>query len=352
MEKMKTMKCPACKSNWNVPVEVSLKLKTCPFCGGDLGVDGDANTIDLEIDDSIPSVATDEDVYGVSKEFVETYVNGYVKTELEKLREITKDNIKSEIDNSLKANDSSDRLTKIERKLEALEAENKKLREIVDKLKNDKVSGYGVNGAAKASTTKPSNTGATNTGATKPNNDDGVYHKKFEKKENDQSIFSNANVEFGRYDSKPISWNVLDIEDNTVVLIASEVVDFKQFHNKKMRINWKDSRLCQYLNEIFYEMAFSIPEKKAIKLWNKGYSSIYYPNERVSILSDEEMKLYFSKKPGLRKHGYWIKNIYESKAMFATKDGHKYQDVNEIYGFRPAIKVDKQKLIDMGCLAI
>ena len=80
-------------------------------------------------------------------------------------------------------------------------------------------------------------------------------------------------VLFGKYEqdndtrngSEDIEWIVLDVQNSKCLLISKYCLDVIQFYdNIDLHIQWDKSILRKYLNEDFYNAAFSQSEKKAI----------------------------------------------------------------------------------------
>ena len=84
-------------------------------------------------------------------------------------------------------------------------------------------------------------------------------------------------IEFGQYEQdgnlengpEPIEWIVLKIEEKKILLISRYGLDAIQFHNKTIPwdnpVNWKMSSIRKWLNQDFYEKAFSVLEKEYIE---------------------------------------------------------------------------------------
>ena len=103
-----------------------------------------------------------------------------------------------------------------------------------------------------------------------------------------------------RYGFKcPITWRVLDIEENEALLISHYGLDCKPYNHDCADITWEDCDLRKWLNNDFIKSAFSEEEVKKIKvseLNNKCKYSEKDVNEtkdRVFCLSYNEKDLYF-----------------------------------------------------------
>lgn len=74
-------------------------------------------------------------------------------------------------------------------------------------------------------------------------------------------------VFFGRYEQngiEPIEWIVIDVQDNTALLISRYALDCKPYHTPKQDVTWADSSLRAWLNDEFYRLAFTEQEASAI----------------------------------------------------------------------------------------
>lgn len=77
-------------------------------------------------------------------------------------------------------------------------------------------------------------------------------------------------MEFGSYRTEkgkkpaPIQWNVLCREDGKALLLSSYGLVCKPYHKKSQDVTWETCTLRQWLNEDFYNAAFSEDEKARI----------------------------------------------------------------------------------------
>lgn len=74
-------------------------------------------------------------------------------------------------------------------------------------------------------------------------------------------------IEFGEYeqdnksDKEPIEWNVLDIQDNKALIISKYGLDAKKYNEEYQSVTWENCTLRKWLNEDFYNEAFSSKAK-------------------------------------------------------------------------------------------
>jgi len=131
-----------------------------------------------------------------------------------------------------------------------------------------------------------------------------------------RDLFSKANIGdivlLGKYYQnisnsllkEPITWKVLFRENEKILLISEKILACKPYHNINADITWKDCSLRNWLNNDFYNSAFSDFEKKVIadvEIANfTSYSfsgketGAFYTKDRVFLLSTAETYKYFN----------------------------------------------------------
>jgi len=168
-----------------------------------------------------------------------------------------------------------------------------------------------------------------------------------------------------------IPWIVLAKEYGKFLLISQKILEYEPYHNIMVDITWKDCSLRDWLNNDFYNLAFSDFEKKVIAdielinfttyaLWGKEKGA-FNTKDRVFLLSIAELKKYFysyssrqasateyaEAQGSINKDGnasWWLRSpgIYSYCAQYVSNDGNIYLDycnsVSDIsVGVRPAI---------------
>jgi len=99
-------------------------------------------------------------------------------------------------------------------------------------------------------------------------------------------------IKFGTYE-----WTILDINDDSVLLLNDNYPKTHSFHHKCEHITWKKSSLREWLNDEFIRESFAIEEMKHIldtEIITKdrwGYS-FETSTDRVFLLDDEEFIKY------------------------------------------------------------
>ena len=108
-------------------------------------------------------------------------------------------------------------------------------------------------------------------------------------------------ITFGRYRGKDVEWLVLDENESGMLLLSRKVIEGKPFHEKNVKIYWKDCTLRQWMNTEFYNELFNAEEKKrVIKADLENYESPEYgakvlnhTEDYVFLLSTQELDKYF-----------------------------------------------------------
>ena len=68
----------------------------------------------------------------------------------------------------------------------------------------------------------------------------------------------------GTYDGKPIEWIYISHGEHTSILISKYILDVKQYDTSGTAVNWDSSSIRKWLNEDFYNQAFTDSEKEML----------------------------------------------------------------------------------------
>lgn len=115
-------------------------------------------------------------------------------------------------------------------------------------------------------------------------------------------------ITFGRYwqedpdNLTPIEWIILDETEDSYLLLSKYCLDAHRFGSIINPCYWHNSDIRAFLNQDFYQIAFSKTEQRAIlttRLFtprnylykNKGKDT--YTNDKIFLLSIEEIEHYF-----------------------------------------------------------
>lgn len=110
-------------------------------------------------------------------------------------------------------------------------------------------------------------------------------------------------VEFGRYyqsndkEKEPIKWLALEVRKNWALLFSIKILDAHCFD--PVETKWNKSEIKRFLNEEFYNIAFTEEEK----------SKIIDSNEVNSIPSDVKAKVFLFAESEIESHRYDNNNL-------------------------------------------
>lgn len=201
-------------------------------------------------------------------------------------------------------------------------------------------------------------------------------------------------ITFGQYEqdnnnddgSEPIEWDVLAVNGDDVFVWSSKVLDNQFYNEERSGVTWETCTLRKWLNEEFYQTAFSDSEQSAILKTrnhtpdneNTGVLGGNDTDDYVFVLSVEEVYSFYtldSRKscPDLKvyptkyahEHGNYVNQLYAtywlrtpgspsvedgtiSSAVFAA--GGDYGSIGECYvdyekyGVRPAMHLSLSAL--------
>ena len=113
--------------------------------------------------------------------------------------------------------------------------------------------------------------------------------------------------------TEPIQWRVLDSEQGKILVISEKAIECKQFHSKDKTVTWENSDLRQWLNNDFYQTAFSESERGYILLSN--VSSEPNPKNNIDPGSNTSDYIYI---PSISEMQQYFKSNSDRKCV-ATK---------------------------------
>ena len=121
-------------------------------------------------------------------------------------------------------------------------------------------------------------------------------------------------ITFDRYD-----WRVLDMQNNTALVITENIIEQRAYHNKYGDVTWAGCELRKYLNGEFYEKFSKINQARIISIRNKNLDNHWYDSkggadtqDKIFILSIEEAACnYFGNSSDLlynpgKNQKYWL----------------------------------------------
>lgn len=164
-------------------------------------------------------------------------------------------------------------------------------------------------------------------------------------------------ISFGNYNGKQLKWNVLEVSTNMALIMMYGAVDCRKFHSTPTDVTWENSDIRKWLNNDFYNEAFSANEKKRIldtKLTNKpnseyGTSSGNSTVDKVFLLSlDEVTTMFKTSRERMFIHFYkggtqrwWLRTAGKTSnlACFVNDSGNIHEEGEELYNTNAIIPV-------------
>ncbi|MCL1875376.1 MAG: DUF6273 domain-containing protein [Synergistaceae bacterium] len=174
---------------------------------------------------------------------------------------------------------------------------------------------------------------------------------------------ANANAKVGdKIQLGGIDWLVLAVEDGKTLIISEKILELRAYNSKLAIVTWETCTLREYLNNSFYEGAFSSQEKDRIaetKLVTADNPKYETPGgndttDKIFLLSGEEAEMYLPDQSTrvmrdmdgnkcfwwLRSPGKYSPNAVMSNAAAVYSDGEVSYfgyGVTFEYGVRPAL---------------
>lgn len=96
------------------------------------------------------------------------------------------------------------------------------------------------------------------------------------------------------------NWRVLDIQNNTALIITEDIIEQHPYHDAYKDITWADCALRKYLNGEFYDKFNETDKSRIIPVINKNLDNQWYGSkggadteDHIFLLSIEEVCKYF-----------------------------------------------------------
>ena len=138
-----------------------------------------------------------------------------------------------------------------------------------------------------------------------------------------------SSLSFGSF-----SWRVLDIQNNTALIITQDIIEQHAYHDAYIDITWAECALRKYLNGAFYDKFSETDKSRIIPVFNKNPDNPWYGSkggadtqDSVFLLSIEEAvckycgdsrsKLY---NPG-KNQRYWFERKDENNSKRIARFG-------------------------------
>ena len=115
-----------------------------------------------------------------------------------------------------------------------------------------------------------------------------------------QIWYGGNSITFGNYGGEDIEWQILDADKDQVLVISRFALDAQPYHSSYADISWEKCSLRSWLNNDFYNAAFSEEEKERIQttsLTNPDNSTYGTPGgnsteDKIFLLSKQERAYY------------------------------------------------------------
>ena len=140
-------------------------------------------------------------------------------------------------------------------------------------------------------------------------------------------------ISFGQY-----IWRVLDVKEDRALLITEEIIEQREYHNRKESVTWANSEIRSYLNTTFLDRFIDEDKSIIIPVLHENKGNAWYPSDggeetidSIFLLSlDEAVRLYFrdsskcliNRSP---KQRYWFQKKDENNPLRrACYDGYSW----------------------------
>lgn len=152
---------------------------------------------------------------------------------------------------------------------------------------------------------------------------------------------------------EPLEWYVLKKENNRALLLLKNSLPdtYKKFNDEMKNVSWENCTLRDWLNNNFYNYAFSNNDKSSILESLVENDSEVYGNlnggnvkDKVFILSLDEAKKYLVDESIRKAETYWTRTICYSNNKIVTKWYNSNGDEIKM----PAGAIDEKKLKEQG----
>ena len=152
-------------------------------------------------------------------------------------------------------------------------------------------------------------------------------------------------IMYGSYQGEAIEWRVLDKKGDEVLLLSEYGLDAQPFDTSgKERVLWKDSTIRKWLNNDFYNSAFSEKEKQYIVLSSsEGFEEYNEPayltskkpyghleretDDKLFFLSYTELVAYFAEDP----YGGYYSDHYSHSEILCYPTEYAKQNLKPLY---------------------
>ena len=109
--------------------------------------------------------------------------------------------------------------------------------------------------------------------------------------------YTQKTVQMGHYKGCGLLWTMLDSDEDSQLLLCSNIIEYLPFHDKYEAAAWDTCTLRTWLNQEFYHTAFSSSEQKRIQEAVLKTGNSQETSDHVWLLSADEARRYFPDDP-------------------------------------------------------
>ena len=123
---------------------------------------------------------------------------------------------------------------------------------------------------------------------------------------------------FGKYRNKKIEWLILDENENGMLLLSKKAIEGKEYHIKNTEITWENCSLRKWMNNEFYNEAFSSEEKNRVLLSELvNYDG---PSYNAKVVNSTEDHVFLLNYQDIERYFYHTKELLTEYEDYLTKD--------------------------------
>ncbi|MDR1532978.1 MAG: DUF6273 domain-containing protein [Clostridiales bacterium] len=109
-----------------------------------------------------------------------------------------------------------------------------------------------------------------------------------------ESLKPGDSVYFGEYSGNPLAWRVLEQDGGTALLITELCVAKRPFNDRRAPAVWETSDLREWLNNDFYNSAFTEAQKSCITVTDTAAEGPVTSGDKIFLLDPREAGFYFA----------------------------------------------------------
>lgn len=81
-------------------------------------------------------------------------------------------------------------------------------------------------------------------------------------------------LSFGDY-----NWRILEIKDDRILLLTDEIIEQREYHNRRESVTWANSEIRSYLNSTFLDRFSDEDKSKIIPVFHENKGNAWYPSD-------------------------------------------------------------------------